>query len=73
MLLYTSPAAGIKAGTQHTSETMEVLREKPGELRQQHVSRAVYAASTGKRKPTVRKTMEPGRWMRMGVALQRMH
>lgn len=63
----------------HTVDTMELssgaTAEKPGELRQQHVpvSRAVCAASTGKRKPTVRKTIEPGRWMEMGAALLRMH
>lgn len=44
-------------------------------VRRQHVdvSRAVCAASTGKRKPTVGKTIEPGRWMKVGAALQKMH
>lgn len=32
-------------------------------------SRAMWAAGTGKRKPTVRKTKGPGRWVEMGVAL----
>lgn len=35
-----------------------------------HVSRVVCAASKGKRKPTVRKTMGARRWMEMGVEPQ---
>lgn len=74
LLLPPPPPAAAAAGiTEHPTRVRDsggALGSRTERTRVSWDSRAMCAASTGKRKPTDRKTIGAGRWMEMGVALQ---